>query len=629
MFNFFSKKIKDKDINKYNLAIKAIKIYTSLGLFAKAIIACDEIIEKERISLESLIKTLKNEKNWDSIIKKETKIFNNKKETVNKLRQKAKVLEIKYKEKIEKARFKKIFKETRKDVKNLTNMGKNLEAMNQLKAFLNANKNNIDAISFYNKEKKVIQAHIEKEKIELRKWLKNDAKAEAMELIWEKIEKKEEKKEEKEKVSFFSKVLNFLKLKDYSNLLNKIKKEKILNEVEELLEKKSKEKEELAKIRLESVHKWLIKEIKYDRLIWYDVYWKILWADKISGDTFGINEKDKSYTLFLWDATWHGIKAWFIVTLLNKSFREYRSKNLKEMVFKVNNSLKQSLESKNFITWAFFDINKKTWNISYVWMWHEPIIFYNKSKEKAEKKVLWGLAAWIRIIRNKDDVKIKNLEMDDWDLFVIFSDWIIEAKNDDWDFYWIDRLQENVELVANSGKNLKQIYDYLINDLKLFRWWTRFDDDVSMLIVKRDKEKDVVKKWDEFMEKVVETERLNRRELKQLEWKTKKEINEKIRERRKKIETERVVQILKNIYYNWEILKLKQEAIRYVKEWFIDRRINNYLKKALDNEKAYKIEQKNQKMINKYKVLEELLKKWKYDIVIEESEDIIAKDWWF
>ena len=76
-------------------------------------------------------------------------------------------------------------------------------------------------------------------------------------------------------------------------------------------------------------------------------------------------------------------------------------------------------------------------------------------------------------------------------------------------------------------------------------------------------------------------------------------------------------------------MQLKQEAIRYIKEWYIDKKINNYLKKALENENKYKIEQKNIKMQNKYNVLIWLYKKWDYDTVIKEVEDIILKDWNF
>ena len=72
---------------------------------------------------------------------------------------------------------------------------------------------------------------------------------------------------------------------------------------------------------------------------------------------------------------------------------------------------------------------------------------------------------------------------------------------------------------------------------------------------------------------------------------------------------------------------MKQEAIRFIKEWYIDKKINFYLKKAIANEEKYKIKQKEDRVKNKYNVLVELLKKDDLNTVIKEAEDIIWKDW--
>jgi hypothetical protein len=86
------------------------------------------------------------------------------------------------------------------------------------------------------------------------------------------------------------------------------------------------------------------------------------------------------------------------------------------------------------------------------------------------------------------------------------------------------------------------------------------------------------------------------------------------------------LKILESLYYTWEILKLKQEAIKYIKLGYIHKKNNLYLKKAIDNETKYKVEQKNQKMSSKYLVLTELYKKWDYQTVITEIEEIISQD---
>jgi hypothetical protein len=85
--------------------------------------------------------------------------------------------------------------------------------------------------------------------------------------------------------------------------------------------------------------------------------------------------------------------------------------------------------------------------------------------------------------------------------------------------------------------------------------------------------------------------------------------------------------MLKWLYMTGEFLKLKEEATRYIKEWFIHKDINFYLRKAIDNEEIYRINQKNTKMENKYNVLVELMKKKDFSTVIQECNEIITKDW--
>ena len=260
-------------------------------------------------------------------------------------------------------------------------------------------------------------------------------------------------------------------------------------------------------------------------------------------------------------------------------------------------------------------------------MWHEPILIYRKKTWTIEKKVLWWLAAWIRIIKDKNQIKVRNLELNDGDIMMVFSDWIVESKWLNWEFYSIDRLGKIFETGAKDWESVKNIYNSVIKDLEEFRWGTRFDDDATILLLKRNTEKDLVKEWDAILEEIKARENLQNNELKRFEWATKSNINKKVEALKKEKETKRIVATLEDLYYSWEILQLKQEAVRFIKEWYIDKKINFYLRKAIENENKYKIEQKNQKMQNTYNVLYGLYKKWSYDTVIKELEFLISRDW--
>lgn len=416
----------------------------------------------------------------------------------------------------------------------------------------------------------------------------------------------------------------------YSAIKEKIKRKRIIDEINVLIEEDNKVNREIARKKLTNVHTGLIKEIRKSSMTGYQLYGKILWADKISWDTFGFHEDSEKYSFFLWDATWHGIRAGFIVTLLTRTFEKFVKKSsLEKLTFEINNELKQNLKSRNFITGVFFEIIKTSQNtVNFIGMWHEPMFIYRQSTGKVEKMIPGGLAAGIRIIKDIDQMRSKQIQLDDKDIVITYSDGIVEAKNEKWEYYGIDRLQKVFEDICHRQNNIEKVYSEIIEQVKVFKWGSAsFLDDTTILLFQRDMQKDIIQNEDdEYLEKVKKGSQLNNKEIKKLKGKSKSEIEQELEKIKQLKETKNIIRNLETLYYTGEMLKLKQEAIRYIKLWYVDKKINFYLKKAIANEWRYKIEQKEIKMRNKYNVLKELEKKWDYDTVIRKLEDIIAKD---
>ena len=161
-----------------------------------------------------------------------------------------------------------------------------------LNNFYEENRDEIVIIDFYKRQKAIIQDAINKKPWRLESRLKVNAELEAMSLIWKDINEKEILQEKKEK-TFFEKIKS--KFTFWKNLQKKIKEKKLLDEINILIEEDSRVKRELAEQKLEKIHSWLVKELVFEDMIWYDLYWKILWADKISWDTFWIEENKNNY----------------------------------------------------------------------------------------------------------------------------------------------------------------------------------------------------------------------------------------------------------------------------------------------------------------------------------------------
>ncbi len=622
---FDSSKVKD-----FNDAINAIKIYIFTEDWEKAHKAVEEIREKEKNALDIFIKTLDD----DSKKKiSEKKRFERNAFIISKIEVTLREKEQKYNDKISWEKFKIKFKKIKDEITLLTKTNKAQDAFTLLSNFMEDNKDKYVVIKFYNNQKKIIHKAIEKERAKEEIRIKKNTRNEAMKLIWQTIKWENEensnfnddndnnRKKEKKKKSLIS-IFNFYKI-----ILEKRRRRKLIDEVTSLIESQNQAEMDIAKSKLEKVHQWLIKELSITNIKGYEFYWKILGADKISWDTFGFIEDKNKYNFFLWDATGHWVKAGLIVSLLSRLFSRYSIwYEFKKMLYEINNWLKQDLQSRSFITWIFFEIEKEKQNtIKYIGMWHEPMFVHRAIEQKTEKIVAGWLAAWIRIIEDEQNIKVRNVELGNNDILICFSDGIVEARNIDWELYWLKRIEECIN--KNSSElNITKLYNAIIDDVKIFKWGSKFEDDATIIILKRNEQKDIIKEKDNYLQEMILKEGLSKNVVKKMIGKTKEEMEEELEKIRQDKKIKNIVKVLEWYYYTGETLTLKQEAIRFIKEWFIHPQINKYLKLAIANEGKYKIEQKNKKIESKYNVLKILMKKWDYLTVIKECNEIIAKD---
>lgn len=625
------KHIQADQVHTLKDALRAIKWYIYIEEWEKTESAIKHIIEKEESAFQDLEYKIKDDFHE---IQKQRKIFEKNKRIISKLKKDCEVKKIKYDRKIEWDRFKVRFDSIKKEIKKLAGLWQNNEALNLLTHFLEDNQQKTEVVTFYAKEKKKILRNIKKWQKKDKKKIRDNAELEAIKLagltLKDKRDKKQEnlieKKEKKEKTPLarFIKKINFQKW-----LREKYERKRLLDEVKILIEEESKAKQEIAEKKLENIHRWLIKEIEKTSMLGFDLYGKILGSDKISWDSFGFVETKNKYNFYIWDATGHWVRAWLIVSILSKTFQEQAGKeDIINLTFTVNNTLKENLQSKNFVTGMFFELDKNYKNVFNVsWMGHEPLLIYRAKTKKIERVIAWGLAWGIRLIKKVEDIKPKTLEIHDNDVIITYSDWVLEAKGETGKIYGLERLEEIFFTSAQANSDIRVIYNDIIEDLKLYRWWTSFEDDTTILMFRRNSFKDIINADSEEIEKIKAKENLSRKDVRRLEWKTKGELEDELLEIKKEKQTLHIIAMLKGLYMTGEFLKLKEEATRYIKDWFIHKDINFYLKKAIDNEEIYRITQRNTKMENKYNVLVELMKKKDFNTVIQECNEIIAKDW--
>ena len=564
------KQIDVQKINNFNDAVKAIKAYIYLSEWSKAKSAIDDIKQKEEQAYRELEERIKD--NF-KLVSQQKKVYEKNVKIIWKLERDYEIKKIKYDRRVEWERFKIRFKSIKNEIQKLYSQGENSDALNLLNHFLEENKDKTEVVTYYAKEKKKILKNIQKLQKRDKKKIKDNADLEAIKLAWITLKtrqdektKKDEEKEDKRKNNFFYKIIDSIHF--YRKLKIKRQKKKLIDEVKILLEEQTKAKEEIAEKKLENIHKWLIKELEKKNMLWFDIYGKILGSDKISWDSFGFAETKNKYIFYLGDATGHGVRAGLIVSVLSKTFQENATKeDIINLTLTVNNTLKESLQSKNFVTGLFFELDKNyknAFNVS--GMGHEPLIIYRHKTKTIERVIAGGLAGWIRLIKNAEDIKPKTLEFLDQDIVLTYSDWVLETKGATNQIYGIERLEEIFLQSAQANTDIKKIYQDIIEDLKLYRWWSSFDDDTSVLIFRRNGMKDLINTGSDEIEKLKAKEGLTNKDVRRLEWKTKWDLKEELEEIKKEKQTENIIIILKWLYMTGEFLKLKQEATRYIKE---------------------------------------------------------------
>lgn len=625
------KQIQVEKIHTLSEALKAIKTYIYLLEWESAFSAIEDIKKKESEAFAELEIKIKDDYKE---LQKQRRIYEKNKSLIEKVEKQYEIKKIKYDRKVETQRFKVRFSSIQNEIKKLIGLWKNNDALNLLTHFLEENTGRTEVVTYYTKEKKRILKNIKKSQKKDKRKIQDNAEIEAIKLAGLTLKNKQEQKEiqaaekkQKKENAFFHKLIN--KISFHRKLREKYEKKKLLEEVKILIEEESKAKQEIATKKLENIHSWLVKELEKKNMIWFDIYGKILGSDKISGDSFGIIETKSKYNIYIGDATGHWVRAGLIVSILSKTFQEQAPKDdIINLTLTVNNTLKENLQSKNFVTWMFFELDKNyknAFNVS--GMWHEPLLIYRAKEKKVERVIAGWLAGWIRLIKKPEDIKPKTLELNDGDIVMSYSDGVLEAK---WEvggkIYGLERLENIFSSSAQANTDITEIYKDIIEDLKLYRWWTSFNDDTTILMFRRNSLKDIVNTESDEIAKIKAEQWLTRKDVRRLAGKTKGEIKWELEEIKKERQTQHIIALLKGLYMTWEFLKLKEEATRYIKEWFIHKDINFYMKKAIENEEKYRIGQKNTKMENKYNVLIELMKKKDFTTVIQECNEIIAKD---
>jgi serine phosphatase RsbU (regulator of sigma subunit) len=154
-----------------------------------------------------------------------------------------------------------------------------------------------------------------------------------------------------------------------------------------------------------------------------------------------------------------------------------------EWLVRANAALSACLEPTSFITATYFEIDVNKKQISFARAGHCPSLYYSASNRRTHYFKNKGLG--LGILRNgefKNHVEKQVVHYHSGDILTLYTDGIIEARNQQGEDFGYHRLQEAISQLGD--KSPLEIKDNLVESFYAFCDGQKPDDDYTLLILK-------------------------------------------------------------------------------------------------------------------------------------------------
>lgn len=210
-------------------------------------------------------------------------------------------------------------------------------------------------------------------------------------------------------------------------------------------------------------------------------------ADEVGGDYYETYRFDQdNFAWIIGDVSGKGTSAAFNMSQMKGVFHSLAQLNLSpsQFLIKANHALSECLEKNHFITTTYYRVNTIKKEIRFARAGHCPTLYYDAKAGKSRFLTVNGMG--LGIVRNErfeQYIEEGLLNYNPGDVMVLYTDGIIEAKNDRGQEFGFDALKE----VLDASKDLSagEIQEEIIQRVYQFIGKSTLpDDDYSLMVVK-------------------------------------------------------------------------------------------------------------------------------------------------
>jgi hypothetical protein len=219
----------------------------------------------------------------------------------------------------------------------------------------------------------------------------------------------------------------------------------------------------------------------------FEVGGRMIPADEVGGDFFDVLSSDQDLWITVGDVSGHGIGAGLIMLMVQSAFStQFRTSPQLDpnLVMGTVNSLlweniTERLRENKYVTCQLLTYRGS--GVFRIAGGHQWPFVYRAATKSIERIDATG--PWLGILEIWPDVATTELKLEHGDVLCLYSDGLIEARDEQGSQYDAARFVSSLEAALQHASTLEGAIDRVLYDL--FSFCPKPDDDVSVLLVRR------------------------------------------------------------------------------------------------------------------------------------------------
>lgn len=209
-------------------------------------------------------------------------------------------------------------------------------------------------------------------------------------------------------------------------------------------------------------------------------------AAEIGGDAFDFLVKENQTFMYIGDVTGHGVPSGLVMMIADTLIHTFAdtSQTGHELLVKTNKYLKPRIQTTMFMTMLMLRWKHSTQEMFYTGAGHETLLHFKAADRTCDNIKAGGIALGM-VPDNEKLIKEQSISLNEGDFLVLYSDGIVEAKNQNGEMYSIDMFKSLVEREARSAESAADLFQKLSSEVLKFLGDFIQLDDMTLMVIKK------------------------------------------------------------------------------------------------------------------------------------------------